>query len=80
MGNNVGATLTLLPCVCSQEELLTLKPGEAIERIPARPNQRIPYDGSVKSTKAPPQLKPDPFEGTWEVLTTDDNGVPFLDR
>lgn len=60
-----------------QTELQELKQGEAIERIPARPNQRIPYENT---TKRPPPLKPDPFEGTWEVLTTDEDARPFLDR
>lgn len=62
---------------CLQAELQELRVGEAIERIPARPNQRIPYENT---TKRPPPLKPDPFEGTWEVLTTDEGGRPFLDR
>lgn len=66
------------PLVCAvQAELQELKQGQAIERIPARPNQRIPYENT---TKRPPPLKPDPFEGTWEVLTTDEAGKPFLDR
>ena len=64
----------------AQAELLSLRVGEAFERIPARPNQRIPYEGNLKTSKHPPQLKPDPFEGTWEVLTTDEKGSPFLDR
>mmetsp|Transcript_37038 Transcript_37038/g.93402 ORF Transcript_37038/g.93402 Transcript_37038/m.93402 type:complete len:293 (+) Transcript_37038:28-906(+) len=63
--------------VPSEAELQELKVGQAIERIPARPGQRIPYENT---TKRPPPLKPDPFEGTWEVLTTDDAGKPFLDR
>lgn len=65
--------------VPSEVEIQQLRPGEVLERIPARPNQRIPYEKELR-IKPPPPLKPDPFEGTWEILTTDDVGKPFLDR
>lgn len=69
--------LFLVPVFSFQAELQELQLGQAIERIPARPGQRIPYENT---TKRPPPLKPDPFEGTWEVLTVDEAGEPFLDR
>eukprot|EP00798_Chlamydomonas_sp_ICE-L_P010674 gene10674-12363_t len=61
-----------------QSELLDLQVGQAIERIPARPNQRRPYERVIKPKKPPPGV--DPLEGTWEVLTTDDDDQPFLER
>lgn len=69
----------LLPCAAArpQSELQQLKPGDVLERIPAAPSQRLPYE---TTGKLPPPLRPDPFEGTWEVLTQDAEGRPFLDR
>lgn len=52
-----------------QEELLQLVPGQAIERIPPRPK---PYESTG--------MLPDPFEGTREWLTMDDQGRPLLER
>lgn len=63
--------------VPSESELQQLKPGDVLERIPAAPSQRLPYE---TTGKLPPPLRPDPFEGTWEVLTQDAEGRPFLDR
>ncbi|KAJ9517787.1 hypothetical protein QJQ45_004092 [Haematococcus lacustris] len=63
--------------VPSEAELNDLKAGDAIERIPAQPGQKIPYENTIK---CPPPSTPDPFQGTWEVLTTDAAGKPFLDR
>ena len=54
----------------AQEELAQLKVGDVVERIPPRPGQRSGERGQ----------RPDPFEGTWEILTTDEEGKPFLDR
>ena len=54
-----------------------LRVGEAIERIPALPSQTIPYKNTIKRD---PVQKTEPFEGTWEVLTTDFEDRPFLDR
>mmetsp|Transcript_6053 Transcript_6053/g.13173 ORF Transcript_6053/g.13173 Transcript_6053/m.13173 type:complete len:299 (+) Transcript_6053:125-1021(+) len=66
--------------VPTEGELQQLRQGETIERIPARPQQRLPYESTGKTSRSPPPVKPDPFEGTWEVLTTDEEGRPFLDR
>jgi hypothetical protein len=57
--------------------LQQLRVGEAIERIPALPSQTIPYKNTIKRD---PVQKTEPFEGTWEVLTTDFEDRPFLDR
>jgi hypothetical protein len=59
-----------------QKELAQLQLGQVIERIPPRPNQR-PLLGTG-SNRGSDVL--DPFEGTWEVLTTDEEGRPVLDR
>ncbi len=66
------------PHIMLQAEIRELEAGQVIERIPARPGQRIPYTNTIKRPQ--PAAKPDPFEGTWEVLTLDANGKPFLDR
>eukprot|EP00200_Dunaliella_tertiolecta_P001217 CAMPEP_0202362156 /NCGR_PEP_ID=MMETSP1126-20121109/14434_1 /ASSEMBLY_ACC=CAM_ASM_000457 /TAXON_ID=3047 /ORGANISM="Dunaliella tertiolecta, Strain CCMP1320" /LENGTH=305 /DNA_ID=CAMNT_0048956257 /DNA_START=181 /DNA_END=1098 /DNA_ORIENTATION=+ len=63
--------------VPSEEELQQLRIGEAIERIPPLPSQTIPYRNTIKRE---PVQKTEPFEGTWEVLTTDAEDKPFLDR
>eukprot|EP00798_Chlamydomonas_sp_ICE-L_P014691 gene14691-20730_t len=66
--------------VPSEKELLDLKVGQSIERLPALPHQQMPYERTVKANQYPPSLQPDIFEDTWEVLTTDEEGKPFLDR
>jgi hypothetical protein len=54
--------------VPTEAELMDLKPGDSIERTPPRPsNERLPYGQ-------------DPFEGTREWLTMDDEGRPVLER
>lgn len=54
--------------VPTEAELIDLKPGDSIERTPPRPaNERLPYGQ-------------DPFEGTREWLTMDDEGRPLLER
>jgi len=63
--------------VPGEAELQELSPGVAIERISPPEGQRIPY---AKTVKRPPPEKPDPFEGTWEVLTLDEGGRPLVDR
>lgn len=62
-----------------QSELAQLKPGDCLERIPPKPNQKLPYN---TTGKLPTPVKQDPFEGTWEVLTMDESesGRPLLDR
>ena len=44
-----------------------------MERAPAKPSEESisPEDRLTK---------PDPFEGTWEVLSVRDDGSPLLDR
>ena len=60
--------------------------GDRITRIPPRPNQgRSSLDalrgGGVGAGPSGGGVGPlDPYEGTWEVLTTDEEGKPFLDR
>lgn len=65
------------PALALQDELQQLQVGEAIERIPPLPSQRIPYTNTIKRV---PVQKTEPFEGTWEVLTTGPDSRPFLDR
>lgn len=65
-----------IPC-CLQSELQQLKPGDCLERIPPRANQKLPYS---TTGKLPTPTRQDPFEGTWEVLTMEDGGRPLLDR
>lgn len=60
--------------VPSEAELKQLRAGEVVERVPARPSQRISYETDFRPRQ------PDPYEGTWEVLNTDEDGQPFLDR
>jgi hypothetical protein len=45
-----------------------------IERVPAKPPARPVYEGE------PAPRRPDPFEGTWEVLCINDDGTALLDR
>jgi hypothetical protein len=58
-----------------QAELQGLVAGDVIERVPARPNSR---STSFDAEQRP--RRPDPFEGTWEVLSISSDGLPFLDR
>lgn len=58
--------------VPTEEEIAQLQPGDMIQRTPPRPAQRTPSGGGG--------TRIDPFEGTWEVLTLDEQGRPFLDR
>lgn len=60
--------------VPTEEELGALKPGEVVERVPARPPARPTFE----SPQARPQ--PDPFAGTWEALSISQEGEPLLDR
>jgi hypothetical protein len=60
----------LRPTTPPQEELDALAPGEVLEREPARPPARSPFD----------QPQPDPFAGTWEALTVTAEGEALLDR
>lgn len=48
-----------------------LKPGEEVERVPARPTPRSALEAAPKK---------DPFEGTEEVLTITQEGEPLLKR
>ncbi len=61
-------------CYHQQVELQALEPNGVVERVPARPNQKISYEPELVPRK------PDPFEGTWEVLTVSESEPPFLDR
>lgn len=47
--------------------------GEAVERTPPKPSE-----GAISPAER--IKKPDPFEGTWEVLSLKDEGTPLLDR
>eukprot|EP00877_Chromochloris_zofingiensis_P003243 jgi/Chrzof1/1291/Cz10g01130.t1 len=60
--------------VPTENELQSLRPGEVVERVPARPNQRVSYETELRPRK------PDPYEGTWEILTINQDGTAFLDR
>ena len=51
----------------AQEELSSLRPGETVQRVPARPPARPA--SLLEAPGAPPP--PDPFEGTWEALSLD---------
>lgn len=70
--------------VPTEEELAQLKLGDVVERTPPRPAQPRALEGFGQGSPGPLQpgaeKKLDPFEGTWEVLTTDEDGKPFLDR
>jgi hypothetical protein len=61
--------------VLLQSELAGLNAGEVVERVPARPPSR---SSSYEQDSRP--RRPDPFEGTWEVLSLNAQGQPFLDR
>lgn len=61
--------------VPTEAELSGLVAGEVVERVPARPPSRA----SSSYEEAKPR-RPDPFEGTWEVLSLGSGGQPFLDR
>jgi hypothetical protein len=66
----------LLPaCCCCQAELAGLGAGEVVERVPARPPSR---SSSYEQELRP--KRPDPFEGTWEILSLNEQRQPFLDR
>eukprot|EP00775_Hariotina_reticulata_P004944 gene4944-5185_t len=58
-----------------EAELQGLAAGDVIERVPARPTSR---SASFDAEQRP--KRPDPFEGTWEVLSISADGLPFLDR
>lgn len=58
---------------CAQEEIAQLRLGDAVERTPPKPNE-------ATMSPADRLKKPDPFEGTWEVLSINKEGTPFLDR
>jgi hypothetical protein len=60
-------------CYCAQAELAGLVAGEVVERVPARPPSR-------SSSYEQDSRRPDPFEGTWEILSLGEAGQPFLDR
>lgn len=62
-----------------QTELGSIQPGDVLERIAPRPNQRIPYETTGR-VAPPPPVSVDPFEGTWEVLLVGQDEKPFLDR
>ena len=62
-------------CCFLQSELQALSPGQVVERVPAKPNQRSTYDGDARN-----RPRPDPYEGTWEVLILEENQTPVLDR
>lgn len=57
-----------------QVELQSLAAGEVVERVPARLSSRTAYDSEGRARR------PDPYEGTWEVLSRGGDGTPFLDR
>jgi hypothetical protein len=61
-----------------QEELSRLRKGQLLERVPARVSNRsitATYEAAAASAK-----RPDPYEGTWETLSLEEDGRPFLDR
>ena len=58
-------------CPGPQEELGALRPGEAVERVPARPPARSAFE---------PPPDPDPLAGTYEALTISPEGEPLLER
>eukprot|EP00879_Flechtneria_rotunda_P011658 GHRR01012178.1.p1 GENE.GHRR01012178.1~~GHRR01012178.1.p1 ORF type:complete len:273 (+),score=52.98 GHRR01012178.1:335-1153(+) len=60
--------------VPTEAELSTLTAGQIVERVPARASSRGSYD------KQQQPKKPDPYEGTWEILSLNGKGEPFLDR
>lgn len=66
--------------VPTETELLDLQVGQAIDRIPGGPGQKVPLEGGLRINRSPSTLHADPFKGTWEVMATDDSGQPFLDR
>ncbi|KAG1677437.1 hypothetical protein FOA52_001892 [Chlamydomonas sp. UWO 241] len=57
--------------VPTEEEIANLLPGQRIQRVPPRPRSDAGSDADEVL---------DPFKGTWEVLTTDSQGRPLLDR
>lgn len=67
--------LSRLSCVLLQWEIANLTAGDVIERVPAKPGSRSSYDSDSQRSK-----RPDPYEGTWEVLSLTADGQPFLDR
>jgi hypothetical protein len=77
-----SVTLMLLSLHCTlhtvlhpQEELDALVPGQVVERVPARPQgSRAPFEPPLKPRR------PDPFEGTWEILSLQQDATPLLDR
>lgn len=60
--------------VPNEAELASLSAGEVVERVPARPSS-----SRVVEAESRPR-KPDPYEGTWEILSLSGDGQPFLDR
>ncbi len=58
----------------TQAELQGLKPGAFVERVPIKPTARPIYEGE------PAPRRPDPFEGTWEVLYVNKDSSVLLDR
>jgi hypothetical protein len=48
-----------------------------VERVPARVSNRS-IVSSYEAAASP--ARPDPYEGTWETLSLEDDGQPFLDR
>lgn len=68
------ACVMLCRAALLQSELATLAAGEVVERVPARPSSRASYEGDLRPRR------PDPYEGTWEILSLSEGGQPFLDR
>eukprot|EP00878_Enallax_costatus_P027670 GHUV01029813.1.p2 GENE.GHUV01029813.1~~GHUV01029813.1.p2 ORF type:complete len:101 (+),score=40.95 GHUV01029813.1:364-666(+) len=56
-------------------EIAQLTAGDVVERVPAKPGSRSSYEADNQRQK-----RPDPYEGTWEVLSLTTDGQPFLDR
>lgn len=72
------ALVLIHSCHQMQVELMELQPGDVMQRTPSRPSAREGFPKDAPSLL--PDAKLDPFEGTREVLTTDGEGRPFLDR